>query len=89
MLYSLLCLELPLHIAFKKDMLAVSTQLLTARLDRINTPPLLLARWIQPPIAPGVPHHLAAALKQRCQHTNVFCWSYVNFFSALSVITVQ
>jgi hypothetical protein len=63
---------------------------LSVRLNCINTPPPLLARWI--PLDPAsrstgsTPHHPAAAFKQRCQH-NV-C-SYVNFFSMLLVITVQ
>jgi hypothetical protein len=35
-------LELPLHIAFKKDMLAVSCLLFTSRLHSGDTPTLLL-----------------------------------------------
>ena len=42
-LYSLLCLELPLHIAFKNDMLAVSNLLLTVRLHSSDTLTFLLS----------------------------------------------
>jgi hypothetical protein len=41
-LYSLLCLELPLHIAFKKDMLAVSRLLFAVRLHSSDTLTFLL-----------------------------------------------
>jgi len=43
-LYSLLCLELPLHIDFKNDMLAVSNLLLTVRLYSNDTPTFLLSQ---------------------------------------------
>jgi len=44
-LYSLLCLELPLHIAFKNDMLAVSKLLLTVRLHFGDTLTFLLWQY--------------------------------------------
>lgn len=43
-LYSLLCLELPLHIAFKNDMLAVSNLLLTVCLHSSDTLTFLLSQ---------------------------------------------
>jgi hypothetical protein len=83
-LYSLLCLELPLHIDFKNDMLAVSYLLLTARLHCSDTLTFLLSQ--HPAKLPashptGVPHHAASALKQRCQHNVFFVNTLISFNS--------
>jgi hypothetical protein len=82
--YSLLCLELPLHIAFKNDMLAVSNLPSTVRLHSSDTLTFLLSQ--QPAKLSSLPSDRESPTMRFCLQTTLPTY---HVFSATALITLN